>query len=91
MARKPSQPKDIADRLTEALARSDTASFTAELMEVVRARGLAPIAKQIGVSRHTLYRYGWGERPPPLKITLKIASACGYRLTAVSDDMPSKT
>jgi probable addiction module antidote protein len=91
MTRKSSKQKDIADRLTEALACHDTASFTAELMELVRERGLAKMALRTGVSRHTLYRYEGGERPPPLETALKIVSACGYRLTLVSDDMPSKT
>jgi probable addiction module antidote protein len=86
MMPKSNKPKSIADRMSEALAQGDTAAFTAALMEDVRERGLARVAKQVGMSRHSLYRYEWGERPPSFETTLKILSACGYKVVAVFDD-----
>ena len=83
MVRKSSKPEDIADRLSNALARGDSASFTSALMEIVRERGLTSVAKQTGVSRHTLYRYEWGTDRPLLETALKVTAACGFKLMVV--------
>ena len=52
-------------------------------MEIVRERGIASMARQTGVSRHTLYRYEWGTDRPLLETALKLAAACGFKLTAI--------
>lgn len=83
MVRKSSKPEDIADRLSKALARGDSASFTSALMEIVRDRGLRSVSKQIGVSRQTLYRYEWGTDRPLLETALKMTAACGFKLMVV--------
>jgi probable addiction module antidote protein len=84
MVRKSSKPEDIADRLSNALARGDSASFTAGLMEIVKERGMTSMARQTGVSRHTLYRYEWGTDRPLLETALKMTTACGFKLMVVS-------
>jgi len=83
MARKSKRPEDIAIRLSKALERGDSASFTAALMEIVKERGMTSMARQTGVSRHTLYRYEWGEDRPLLETALKMTTACGFKLLVV--------
>ena len=83
MVRKLSKPQAIADRLSSALARGDTASFTAALMKIVKERGMTSMARQIGVSRHTLYRYEWGTDRPLLETAVKMTTACGFKLMVV--------
>lgn len=88
MVSKSKRPEVIADRLSKALARGDSASFTAALMEIVKARGMTSMAKRTGVSRHTLYRYEWGTDRPLLETALKMTAACGFKLTVVPEEVP---
>ena len=79
-----SNKSEIAARLSKALARGDANAFTAALMVIVRERGgMTLMAKQIGLSRHTLYRYEWGTDRLLLETALKITGACGYKLVVV--------
>jgi len=41
------------------------------------------MAKEIGVSRHTLYRYEWGDDGPLLETAVRMARACGFKLLVV--------
>jgi probable addiction module antidote protein len=84
MVGKSNKPEEIASRLNKALARGDSAAFIAALMEIVRARGLASMARQTGVSRHTLYRYEWGTDRPLFETALRMTEACGFKLVVVS-------
>lgn len=86
MVGKSRKPEDIATRLSQALADGDSASFTASLMEIVRAGGMTSMAKRAGVSRYTLYRYEAGNDRPLLETTLKMAAACGFKLMVVPAD-----
>lgn len=93
MARKPTKsgkPHEIARRLSKALER-DPAAFTADLMTLVKSRGVTSVARKIGVSRHTLYRYEWGEDRPLLETALKITAACGFKLMVVPNDTSSNS
>jgi len=66
MAKQPQpagKPEEIAKRLSKALER-DTAAFTSALLAIIKKRGMTTMAKEIGVSRHTLYRYEWGDDRP---------------------------
>ena len=76
------KPKDVARRLSEPLDLSDRA-FTAELMEIVREQGITTMARKAGVSRHSLYRYEWGTDRPLFETVIKMAAACGVKLTVV--------
>jgi probable addiction module antidote protein len=60
--------------------------FTAALMKLVKARGMTSVARKTGVSRHTLYRYEWGEDRPLLETALKMTAACGFKFTIVPSD-----
>jgi DNA-binding XRE family transcriptional regulator len=42
---------------------------------------MTSMARKIGVSRHTLYRYEWGEDRPLLETALKLTAACGFKFT----------
>jgi probable addiction module antidote protein len=87
-ARPPGRPEEIAKRLSTALER-DPAAFTAALMGLVKEHGMTSVARKTGVSRHTLYRYEWGEDRPLLETALKITAACGFKFTIVpADDNP---
>jgi probable addiction module antidote protein len=86
MVIKSRKPEEIAITLSKALERGDSASFTASLMEVVRAGGMTSMAKRAGVSRYTLYRYEAGNDRPLLETTLRMAAACGFKLMVVPDD-----
>jgi len=84
------KPEDIAVRLSRALERSGT-EFTTALVEVIKERGMTAMAKEIGVSRHTLYRYEWATDRPLLETVVKMTAACGFRLLVVPDqkiDLP---
>jgi len=50
------KPEEVAKRLSKALDR-DTTAFTSALLALIKKRGMTIMAKEIGVSRHTLYRY----------------------------------
>jgi DNA-binding phage protein len=69
------KPEEIAKRLSKALDR-DTAAFTSALMALIKKRGMTTMAKEIVVSRHTLYRYEWGDDRPLLETAVKMATAC---------------
>ena len=49
---------------------------------VARARGMAAIAKDTGLSRERLYRSFSGRGNPTLKTTLAVMKALGIDLTA---------
>jgi probable addiction module antidote protein len=88
MAKQPQpagKPEEIAKRLSKALER-DPAAFTAALMKLVHARGMTLVARKTGVSRHTLYRYEWGEDRPLLETAMKMTAACGFKFTIVPSD-----
>ena len=89
MVGKPRKPEDIARRLSKALERGDS-EFTAALMELIKERGISSIAKQTGVSRHTLYRYEWGTDRPMLETALKMTAACGFKLTVVPTEQAER-
>ena len=80
------KPADVAKRLSRALDKSET-EFTTALVEVIKEHGgIASMAKKIGVSRHTLYRYEWATDRPMLETVVKMTAACGLKLIVVPDD-----
>ena len=88
MAKQPQpagKPEEIAKRLSKALDRNP-AAFTAALMKLVHARGMTSVARKMGVSRHTLYRYEWGDDRPLLETAVKMTTACGFKLLVIPAD-----
>ncbi|POS07290.1 putative addiction module antidote protein [Burkholderia gladioli] len=61
-------------------ADGDAAFIAKAVGDVARARGMAQIAREAGVSRENLYRALSGERSPDLSTLLKVMRVLGLRL-----------
>jgi probable addiction module antidote protein len=73
--------KDISTYMEEAFKTGD-ASYVAHALGVVaRAKGMAEIAEQTGLSREQLYRSFSGQGNPTLKTTLAVMKTLGLQLT----------
>jgi probable addiction module antidote protein len=72
----------IAAFMAEALGTNDVAYVSHALGVVARAKGMAQIAAQTGLSREQLYRSFSAKGNPTLKTTLAVMNALGIRLTA---------
>ena len=74
--------KAIAIFMSEALATEDAGYIAHALGVVARARGMAQIADETGLSREQLYRSFSESGNPTLKSTLAVMKALGIGLTA---------
>jgi probable addiction module antidote protein len=72
----------IAVFLAEALQTNDVRYIAHALGVVARAKGMAQIASQTGLSREQLYRSFSAGGNPTLKTTLAVMNALGVTLTA---------
>lgn len=72
----------MATFMTEALETKDTAYIAHAIGVIAKAKGMAQIAKQTGLSREQLYRSFSEDGNPTLKSTLAVMSALGLDLTA---------
>ena len=72
----------IAEYLTLSLESDDPREIAHALGVVARAKGMAQIASQTGLSREQLYRSFSAQGNPTLKTTLAVMSALGIQLTA---------
>ncbi len=72
----------IAIFMAEALATNDVGYISHALGVVARAKGMAQIAEQTGLSREQLYRSFSEKGNPTLKTTLAVMQALGIELTA---------
>lgn len=68
--------------MAEALETNDAAYIAHALGVVARAKGMAEIAEQTGLSREQLYRSFSSKGNPTLKTTLAVMRALGIELTA---------
>ncbi|MDQ0422465.1 putative addiction module antidote protein [Peteryoungia aggregata LMG 23059] len=75
-------PEAISVFVNEALKTDDAAYIAHALGVVARARGMAGIARESGLSREQLYRTLSSEGNPTLKTTLAVMKALGISLTA---------
>ncbi len=73
---------EIAAFLADALETGDAAFIAKSLGVVARAKGMAEIANQTGLSREQLYRSFSVNGNPTLKTTLAVMKALGVDLTA---------
>ena len=72
----------MAGYVTEALETGD-ASFIADALGVIaRARGMAQVARDAGLSRESLYRALSPEGNPELSTVSRVVQALGLRLSA---------
>ena len=74
--------KAIAVFMAEAFATHDARYIAHALGVVARARGMAQIANETGLSREQLYRSFSRNGNPTLKTTLAVMKALGIELTA---------
>jgi probable addiction module antidote protein len=72
----------IAAFMAEAFQTNDVAYISHALGVVARAKGMAQIASQTGLSREQLYRSFSAKGNPTLKTTLAVMKALGIKLTA---------
>jgi probable addiction module antidote protein len=75
-------PEAISVFVNEALKTEDAAYIAHALGVVARAKGMAGIAREAGLSREQLYRTLSSEGNPTLKTTLAVMKALGISLTA---------
>lgn len=72
----------MATFMSEAFATNDSKYIAHALGTVARAKGMAQIAKQTGLSREQLYRSFSHDGNPTLRTTLAVMKALGLELAA---------
>src|SRR6476620_11432397 len=77
-------PKEMAAYLEACLEEADgDAGFIAKALgDIARAKGMAQVARDAGVSRESLYKALSGDRSPDFETILKVVNALGIRLHA---------
>ncbi len=63
-------------------AGSDAASIAKALGDIARAKGMAQVARDSGLSRESLYKALSGDRSPDFDTILRVIAALGLRLHA---------
>ncbi len=63
-------------------SRGDAAFIAKALGDIARAKGIAQVAKDAGLSRESLYKALSGERTPNFDTILKVLNALGIKLHA---------
>jgi probable addiction module antidote protein len=77
-------PKEMAAYLEACLeeANGDAAFIAKALGDIARAKGMAQVARDAGLSRESLYKALSGERTPGFDTILKVLGALGLKLHA---------
>lgn len=77
-------PEEMAAYLEAFLegANGDAAFIAKALGDIARAKGMAQVARDAGLSRESLYKALSGERSPGFDTILKVIGALGLRLHA---------
>ena len=77
-------PREMAAYLEACLEEADgDAGFIAKALgDIARAKGMAQVARDAGVSRESLYKALSGDRSPDFETILKVVNALGIRLHA---------
>lgn len=77
-------PEEMAAYLEACLeeAGGDAAFIAKTLGDIARAKGMAQVAKDAGLSRESLYKALSGERSPDFDTILKVIGALGLKLHA---------
>ena len=80
-------PKEMAAYLEACLdeAGGDAAFIAKALGDIARAKGMAQVARDAGLSRESLYKALSGERSPGFDTILKVIEALGLTLHAKAD------
>jgi probable addiction module antidote protein len=79
-------PEEMAAYLEACLEEAgDDAAFIAKALgDIARARGMAQVARDAGLSRESLYKALSGERSPGFDTILKVIRALGLKLRATA-------
>ena len=79
-------PEEMAAYLEACLEEAgDDAAFIAKALgDIARARGMAQVARDAGLSRESLYKALSGERSPGFDTILKVIGALGIKLQATA-------
>jgi probable addiction module antidote protein len=79
-------PEEMAAYLEACLEEAgDDAAFIAKVLgDIARARGMAQVARDAGLSRESLYKALSGERSPGFDTILKVIGALGLKLQATA-------
>ena len=77
-------PAEMAAYLEACLedANGDAAFIAKALGEIARAKGMAQVARDAGLSRESLYKALSGERSPGFDTILRVVEALGLKLHA---------
>ena len=77
-------PKEMAAYLEACLEESDEdAAFIAKALgDIARAKGMAQVARDSGLSRESLYKALSGDRNPDFETVLRVLTALGIKLHA---------
>lgn len=77
-------PEEMAAYLEACLEEAgDDAAFIAKALgDIARAKGMAQVARDAGLSRESLYKALSGDRSPSFDTILKVISALGLKLKA---------
>ena len=77
-------PEEMAVYLEACLeeANGDAAFIAKALGDIARAKGMAQVARDAGLSRESLYKALSGERSPGFDTILKVMEALGLKLHA---------
>ena len=77
-------PEEMAAYLEACLeeANGDAAFIARALGDIARAKGMAQVARDAGLSRESLYKAFAGERSPGFDTILKVMAALGLKLHA---------
>jgi len=77
-------PEEMAAYLEACLEESEgDAAFVAKALgDIARAKGMAQVAREAGLSRESLYKALSGERTPTFDTILKVVHALGIQLHA---------
>lgn len=77
-------PEEMAAYLEASIedANGDAAFIAKALGDIARAKGMALVARDAGLSRESLYKALSGERTPAFDTILKVVAALGLKLHA---------
>ena len=77
-------PEEVAAYLQACLDEADgDAAFIAKALgDIARAKGMAHVARDAGLSRESLYKALSGDRSPSFDTILRVVAALGLRLHA---------
>lgn len=77
-------PEEVAAYLQACLDEADgDAAFIAKALgDIARAKGMAHVAREAGLSRESLYKALSGDRSPSFDTILRVVAALGLRLHA---------